>query len=104
LVWYALFTNIYIQWISQLSLDMDLGGVTGIKIIQDTGVLSDHNMIISKIDLGIEKFKISTEKEERFEFRRIMNIPVVLKQGHDHPTFNEQVFMEQIFFTIKIYT
>jgi hypothetical protein len=71
---------------------MDLGGVTGIKIIQDTGVLSDHNMIISKIDLGIEKFKISTEKEERFEFRRIMNIPVVLKQGHDHPTFNEQVF------------
>jgi hypothetical protein len=70
----------------------DLIHVTGITIVQDTGILSDHDMVISKIELGIEKFNISNKKEERFDFRQIMNIPVVLKTGSDHPTINENVF------------
>jgi hypothetical protein len=70
----------------------DLIYVTGITIIQDTGILSDHDMVVSKIELGIEKFNISNKKEERFDFRQIMNIPVILKKGNDHPTINENVF------------
>ena len=45
-----------------------LNYVTGITIVQDTGILSDHDMVISKLDLGIESFSISTEKEEWFNF------------------------------------
>ena len=61
-------------------------------IVQDTGILSDHDMVISKLDLGIESFSISTEKEEWFNFWQIMNIPTIIKPGHNHPTLNENVF------------
>ncbi len=47
--------------------------ITGISIINDTGICSDHSLIISKIDLGIEKFQVSKEREERIDFKRIMN-------------------------------
>jgi hypothetical protein len=70
----------------------DLIHVIGIIIIQDTGILSDHDLVISKIELGIEKFNMSMAKEERFDFRQIMNIPVALQKGHDHPTLNENVY------------
>jgi hypothetical protein len=48
--------------------------ITGITIIKDTGVYSDHGLDISKCDRGIKNFKLSREKEERYDFRRIMNI------------------------------
>jgi hypothetical protein len=70
----------------------ELAYVKGITIIQDTGIFSNHDLVISKIDLGIEKFTISNEKEERFDYKQIMNIPVFYKQGHDHPTLSENVF------------
>ena len=66
--------------------------ITGITIISDAGINSDHAMIINKIDLGIQNFKISTKKEERIDFKRIMNIPVKLKKGDLHPTLNDQVY------------
>jgi len=66
--------------------------VKAISIIQETGILSDHDMVISKIDLGIECFKISKAKEERFSFRQIMNIPLTLNPGQEHPTLNDNVF------------
>jgi hypothetical protein len=69
-----------------------LNYVIGITIVQDTGILSDHDMVISKLDLGIESFSISTEKEEWFNFWQIMNIPMIIKPGHNHPTLNENVF------------
>jgi len=34
----------------------------GITIIQDMGILSDHDLIINKFNLGMEKFEISKEK------------------------------------------
>jgi len=64
----------------------------GITIVQDTGILSDHDMIINKFDLGIEKFEISKEKEERIDFKSIMNIPVAFKPNQNHPSLNENVF------------
>jgi hypothetical protein len=51
-----------------------LNYVTGMTMVQDTGILSDHDMVISKLDLGIENFSISTEKEEQFNFQQFMNI------------------------------
>jgi hypothetical protein len=66
--------------------------VTGITIIQDTGIFSDHYMIISKCDFGIEKFEIFKDKEERIDFHCIMNISMVVKQGHDHPSLNNDVY------------
>jgi hypothetical protein len=39
--------------------------VQGITIIHDTGILRDHDMVITKCDLGIEKFQINKAKEER---------------------------------------
>ncbi len=47
-------------------------------------------MFISKCDLGLEKFEISKEKEEQFDFHHIMNIPVAIKTGDDHPSLNEK--------------
>ena len=35
--------------------------VTGITIVKDTGINSDHDLVISKLDLGIEKFQVSNE-------------------------------------------
>jgi hypothetical protein len=35
--------------------------VTGISTINDTGINSDHALVISKIDLGIKRFEISKE-------------------------------------------
>jgi hypothetical protein len=64
----------------------------GITIIQDTGILSDHDMIINKFDLGIEKFEISKEKEERIDFRRMMSIPIAFKPKQNHPSLNDNIF------------
>ena len=66
--------------------------VQGIAIVKDMGIHSDYDMVVSKIDLGIQRFDISKEKEEQIDFRHIMNILVALKPGHDHPTLNENVY------------
>ena len=66
--------------------------VLGISIINDAGVHSDHNLVINKIDLGIKKFQISKEKEERINFQWIMSIPVHLRPGDTHPVLNTTVF------------
>jgi len=42
--------------------------ITGITIISDTGIFSDHNLVISKCNLDLPSFVISKEKEERFNF------------------------------------
>jgi len=41
-----------------------LNKITGVNIVLDSGINSDHDLIISKIDLGMEDFVISKEKEE----------------------------------------
>ena len=69
-----------------------LANILGISIISDSGIVSDHDLIISKIDLGIEQYKINTEKEERIDFKTIMKIPVIIKQQDTHPVLNDQVF------------
>jgi len=69
-----------------------LDKLTGISIIQDSGIYSDHSLIINKIDLGIEPFQISKAKEERIDFRKIMNIPMHIKPGDTHPSLNDSVF------------
>jgi len=51
-----------------------LASILGIAIIQDAGVLSDHDLIISNIDLGIEHYHPNKEKTERIDFKSIMNI------------------------------
>jgi hypothetical protein len=66
--------------------------VQGITIIHDTGILRDHDMVITKCDLGIEKFQINKAKEERCDYRSIMNIPVAIKKGQIHPLLNTNVF------------
>jgi hypothetical protein len=48
--------------------DKGLPFVQGITIMQDTGILSDHDMVISKIDRGIETLISATSKEERINF------------------------------------
>jgi len=49
----------------------DLIHVTGITIVQDTGIPSDHDMVISKIELGIENFNISNKKRNDSTFDRL---------------------------------
>jgi hypothetical protein len=66
--------------------------VLGMTIINDSGISSNHALIISKIDLGIDNFEISKEKEERFNFKSIMNIPVKIKNNDDHPSLNDSVY------------
>lgn len=66
--------------------------IQGITIVHDTGISSDHDMIISKCDLGIEKFIPSQDKEERCDFRSIMNISVTIKRGQDHPSLDDNVY------------
>ena len=51
-----------------------LAKVNGITIIRDSGISSDHDLVISKIDLGIKQFQISKDREERINFRQIMYI------------------------------
>lgn len=41
-----------------------LANILGISIIHDTGISSDHDLVITKMDLGIEKYHINKEKEE----------------------------------------
>lgn len=65
---------------------------TGVIILQETGISSDHNLVISKFDFGMKKFDISKGKEERIDFRRIMNIPVAILTGGEHPTLSDKVF------------
>ena len=66
--------------------------ILSITIIQDMGIHSNHNMIINKFDLGIKLFEISKEKEEKIEYWQIMNIPVTLKPGQEHPSLNDNVY------------
>jgi len=65
---------------------------TGITIIPDLGIHSDHSLNISRIDLGIENFEVSKDCEERIDFKRIMNISVRIKVGDDHPTLSDTVY------------
>jgi hypothetical protein len=46
------------------SLVQGLQHVKGIAIIQDTGIYSDHDMVVSKIDLGFKRMEICQDKEE----------------------------------------
>jgi hypothetical protein len=66
--------------------------VMGITIISDTGISSDHDLIISKIDLGLKQFLLSDEKEERIDFRSILNIPMSCKGTTTHPELSKSVF------------
>ena len=66
--------------------------VTGISIINDTGINSDHVLVISKIDLGIKNFEIRKEHEERIDYKSIMNIPFSIKTGDTHPTISGNVY------------
>ena len=56
----------------------DMEKTTGITIIKDTGINSDHGLVITKLDLGIEQFYVSNEQEEQINFKSIMNIPMML--------------------------
>jgi len=40
----------------------------------------------------MEDFVISKEKEEQKAFKQIMNIPMHIQAGHQHPTLNETVY------------
>jgi len=66
--------------------------ITGITIIEDMGIFSDHNMVISKCDLGMQEFKISDEKQEKIDFRKILNIPMTITTGSNHPTLSQSTF------------
>jgi hypothetical protein len=66
--------------------------VKGISIVADSGVNSDHSLIVSKLDLGVTKFQVSKEKKERIDFKSIMNIPIHKKNGDIHPSLDETVF------------
>jgi hypothetical protein len=66
--------------------------VMGIATVDDTGINSDHVLIVSNIDLGIQKFEVSTDREERIDFKRIMNIPMHIKHGETHPSLNMNVY------------
>jgi hypothetical protein len=66
--------------------------VTGLTLIEDAGISSDHVLVISKIDLGMEIFVVSKEREERIAFRNIMNIPMRIKEGDSHPSLNDTVY------------
>jgi hypothetical protein len=66
--------------------------IQGITIAHDTEIFSDHSLVITKMELGLKKYTISQAKEERVDYRRIMNTPVVTPPGHDHTILNENVF------------
>jgi hypothetical protein len=66
--------------------------VMGIAIVNDTGINSDQMLIVSNIDLEIQKFEILTDREERIDFKRIMNIPMHIKCGETHPSLNTNVY------------
>jgi hypothetical protein len=66
--------------------------ITGISIIKDSGICLNHDLIISKIDLGLEQYAVDMATEERIDFRSIMNIPVHMCHDNDHPTLNINVF------------
>jgi len=75
------------------TLPQGLSYIQGITIVTDTGIFSDHHdLVISKFDLGIKRFKISEEKEERIDYKSIMNIPMTIKLGTDHPVINDSVY------------
>jgi hypothetical protein len=74
------------------TLPQYLTHITGIVIISDTGVYSDHNLVISKCDLGLTKFSISKKKEERIDYRRVMAIPVKIYKDQNHPTLRDDVY------------
>jgi hypothetical protein len=75
----------------------NIPNITGIVIVQDTGIFSDHDLFISKCDLGLKKFTISSEKEERIDYRQIMTIPVQLKKDNDHPSLSEKTYKGEDF-------
>jgi hypothetical protein len=77
--------------------------INGITILQDTGILSDHDLVISKFELGLKKYDVSKAKEERIEYREIMNIPVDMLPNAEHPTLSDRV-KEAIFKSTRHYT
>jgi len=66
--------------------------VMGIATVNDTGINSDHMLIVSNIDLGIQKFEVSTDREERIDFKRIMNIPMHVKHRETQSSLNMNVY------------
>lgn len=49
-------------------------------------------IILSNIDLGLKKFEVRKEKEERIDFKRILSIPVYQKHGSTDPTLNTNAY------------
>jgi len=88
----GIFTSI--QWLEK---------VTGIIIIPHTGINSDHSLVISKFDLGIKDCEASKEKEERFDFKRIMNITVRIGKGDSHPSLNDNVYKGDFLLHAQLY-
>jgi hypothetical protein len=66
--------------------------VMSIAIVNDTGINSDHMLVVSNIDLGIQKFELSADREEKIDFKTIMNIPMHIKRGETHPSLNTNVY------------
>jgi len=66
--------------------------VMGISITSDTRINSDHLLVVSKIDLGIETHNPRDKQEERIDFRRILNIPVRIIPGNTHPSLDDTVY------------
>ncbi len=66
--------------------------VMGITFISDTGIFSDHDLVITKCDLGLQLFKLNNAKEERIDFRSILNIPITWKENATHPSIADSVF------------
>jgi hypothetical protein len=69
----------------------------GISIVHDTGIYSDHNLIIRKCDLKIEGYEISKQKEEQTDFHQIMSIPMSIKHRADHPSLREDIYKGEEF-------
>ncbi len=66
--------------------------VMGITFISDTGIFSDHDLVITKCDLGLQLFKLNNAKEEGIDFRSILNIPITWKENATHPSIADSVF------------
>lgn len=46
----------------------NLSYIVRITIVQDTGIISNHDMVISKFDLGIEKFEGSILTDHEYPY------------------------------------
>jgi hypothetical protein len=68
------------------------GKTTSYTTVTDTGVSTDHDMIVHGLHLGIEHTTIKDEVEERIDFNAITDIPVKIKEHLQHPVLGECIF------------